>query len=82
MFGNVLTVGDLFMENDDWVNDEEAQVFQRIEDLIREFKKDNPLKRATTLYVNSSEETESYLMWFASTYNLTSKKTKGVTRVG
>tara|TARA_R110002110_G_scaffold242108_1_gene458425 strand:- start:428 stop:676 length:249 start_codon:yes stop_codon:yes gene_type:complete len=82
MFASVLTVGDLFMENDDWVNDEEAQVFQRIEDLIREFKEDNLFKKPTILYVNNSEETQSYLMWFASTYNLTSKKTKGVTRVG
>jgi hypothetical protein len=82
MFASVLTVGDLFMENDDWVNDEEAQVFQRIEDLIREFKKDNPLKKPTTLYVNDSEETQSYLMWFASTYKLKAKKTKGVTSVG
>ena len=49
MLASVLTVGDLFMENDDWVNDEEAQVFQRIEDLIREFKKDNPLKRPMVL---------------------------------
>ena len=81
MFASVLTVGDLFMENDDWVNDEEAQVFQRIEDLIREFKKDNPLKKPTTLYVNTEEETQSYLMWFASTYKLKAKKTKGVTCV-
>ena len=48
MITSVLTVGDLFMENDDWVNDEEAQVFQRIEDLIREFKKDNLFKKPTT----------------------------------
>lgn len=81
MLANVLTVGDLFMENDDWVNDEEAQVFQRIEDLIREFKKDNPLKTPTTLYVNTEEETQSYLLWFASTYNLKVEKTKGVTCV-
>ena len=82
MITSVLTVGDLFMENDDWLNDEEAQVFQRIEDLIREFKKDNLFKKPTTLYINNEEETRSYLMWFASTYKLKAKKTDGVTRVG
>jgi hypothetical protein len=82
MITSVLTVGDLFMENDDWVNDEEAQVFQRIEDLIREFKKDNLFKKPTILYVNNNEETQSYLMWFASTYKLKAEKTDGVTRVG
>ena len=82
MLASVLTVGDLFMENDDWVNDEEAQVFQRIEDLIREFKKDNLFKKPTTLYINNEEETQSYLMWFASTYKLKAEKTDGVTRVG
>ena len=44
VMNSVLTVGDLFVEdNYDWVNDEEASVFQRIEELIREFKKDRLL---------------------------------------
>ena len=29
-YSEVLTVGDLFMENDDWVNNEEALLFQKI----------------------------------------------------
>ena len=32
---NTMVVGDLFEETDDWVNDEEAQTFTQIEDLIR-----------------------------------------------
>tara|TARA_R100000742_G_C4208614_1_gene35632 strand:- start:293 stop:541 length:249 start_codon:yes stop_codon:yes gene_type:complete len=80
---SVLTVGDLFVEdNYDWVNDEEASVFQRIEELIREFKKDNVGVKPTVLYVNQDEETQSYLMWFAGTYGLKSEVTTGVTHVG
>tara|TARA_Y100000004_G_scaffold195023_1_gene261033 strand:+ start:1018 stop:1266 length:249 start_codon:yes stop_codon:yes gene_type:complete len=82
MISEVLTVGDLFMENDDWVNDEEASVFQRIEELIHEFKKDNNGKKPTMLYINQDEETQSYLMWFASNYGLKAEITTGVTHVG
>ena len=82
MISEVLTVGDLFMENDDWVNDEEASVFQRIEELIHEFKKDNNGKKPTMLYINKEEELQSYFMWFASTYGLKAEKTTGVTHVG
>ena len=82
---NVKTMADycefLFKENDDWVNDEEAQVFQRIEDLIREYKKDSG-KRPTILYVSENEELQSYLVWFSSTYGLKHKKTDGMTHVG
>ena len=78
---DVLTVGDLFMENDDWVNNEEALVFHKIEDLIREYKKDNG-KRPTILYINDEEELQSYYMWFASTYGLKYEKTTGVMHVG
>ena len=70
MITSVLTVGDLFVENDDWVNDEEAQVFQRIEELIREYKKDNYGKKPTMLYINNEEELQSYFMWFASFFVL------------
>ena len=82
MITSVLTVGDLFVENDDWVNDEEAQVFQRIEELIREYKKDNYGRKPTMLYINKEEELQSYFMWFASTYGLKAEKTGGVTHVG
>ena len=82
MITSVLTVGDLFVENDDWVNNEEALVFQKIEDLIREYKKDNHGKKPTTLYINNEEELQSYFMWFASTYGLKAEKTTGVTHVG
>ena len=82
MITSALTVGDLFVENDDWVNNEEALVFQKIEDLIREYKKDNHGKKPTMLYVNNEEELQSYFMWFASTYGLKAEKTTGVTHVG
>ena len=82
MITSALTVGDLFVENDDWVNNEEALVFQKIEDLIREYKKDNHGKKPTMLYVNNDEELQSYFMWFASTYGLKAEKTTGVTHVG
>ena len=81
-YSDVLTVGDLFMENDDWVNNEEALVFQKIEDLIREYKKNNGGKRPATLYIGNDEELQSYYMWFASTYGLKSEKTVGNTHVG
>ena len=80
-YSEVLTVGDLFMENDDWVNNEEALVFQKIEDLIRDYKKDNG-KRPTVLYISENEELQSYFMWFASTYGLKAEKTNGMTHVG
>ena len=80
-YSDVLTVGDLFMENDDWVNNEEALVFQKIEDLIREYKKDNG-KRPTVLYISKNEEQQSYYMRFSSTYGLKHEKTDGVTHVG
>ena len=73
---STMTVGDLFMEdNFDWVNDEEAVAFNRIEELIREFKKDNG-RSPTKIYVSNNEELQSYLMWFSSSYGLTSERTE------
>ena len=73
---STMTVGDLFMEdNFDWVNDEEAVAFNRIEELIREFKKDNG-RRPTKIYVSNDEELQSYLMWFSASYGLTSERTE------
>ena len=73
---STMTVGDLFMEdNFDWVNDEEAVAFNRIEELIREFKKDNG-RRPTKIYVSNDEELQSYLMWFSSSYGLKSERTE------
>ena len=73
---STMTVGDLFMEdNFDWVNDEEAMAFNRIEELIREFKKDNG-RRPTKIYVSNNEELQSYLMWFSSSYGLKSERTE------
>ena len=73
---NTMTVGDLFMEdNFDWVNDEEAVAFTKIEDLIREFAKNNG-RKPTKIYVNESEELQSYLLWFSSSYGLKAESTK------
>ncbi len=51
----VKTVGDLFEENEDWVNDEEAIALERIVELKREYIKDNVGKRPTTLHINIRE---------------------------
>tara|TARA_Y100001951_G_C11075601_1_gene148494 strand:- start:92 stop:337 length:246 start_codon:yes stop_codon:yes gene_type:complete len=75
---NTMTVGDLFIENQDWVNDEEALVFTRIQDLIREFIKTNG-KRPTKLYVGNDEEFQSYLLWFAGSFKLQSTRTEKTT---
>ena len=75
---STMVVGDLFEETDDWVNDEEAQTFTQIEDLIREFIKDTG-KKPTKLYVSDSEENQSYLLWFGKSFNLETEKTKKAT---
>jgi hypothetical protein len=55
MHSDVLTIGDLFEEdNFSWVNDEEAMAFSKIEELIYQFKIDYG-KRPTTIYVSDSE---------------------------
>ena len=73
---STMTVGDLFMEdNFDWVNDVEAMAFSRIEELIRDFKKDNG-RSPTKIYVSNNEELQSYLMWFSSSYGLKSERTE------
>lgn len=75
---NTMVVGDLFEETDDWVNDEEAQTFTQIEDLIREFIVNNG-KRPTKLYVSDSEDNQSYLLWFGKSFNLETERTKKTT---
>lgn len=81
MDSDLQTVGDLFIEdNFSWVNDEEAVAFDRLEELIREFKKDTG-RKPTKIYVSDSEELQSYLLWFSKTYGLESYRTKKVTYV-
>ena len=76
---STMTVGDLFMEdNFDWVNDEEAMAFSRIEELIRDFKKDNG-RSPTKIYVSDSEDNQSYLLWFGKSFNLETERTKKAT---
>jgi len=76
---STMTVGDLFMEdNYDWVNDEEAVAFSRIEELIRNFIKTNG-KKPTKIYVGNDEEIQSYLLWFSASYGLKSEPTKKTT---
>ena len=76
----IKTVGDLFEETDDWINDEEAMAFSRIEELIRDFKKDNG-RSPTKIYVSNNEELQSYMMWFAPYSDLKPLKTEGDTFV-
>ena len=76
---STMTVGDLFMEdNYDWVNDEEAMAFTRIEGLIRDFTKTNG-KKPTKIYVGNDEEIQSYLLWFSASYGLKSEPTEKIT---
>ena len=76
---STMTVGDLFMEdNYDWVNDEEAMAFNRIEELIRDFTKTNG-KKSTKIYVGNDEEIQSYLLWFSASYGLKSEPTEKIT---
>ena len=75
---NAENVPDLFEETEDWVNDEEALAFQKIEDMVRDFTKDNG-RKPTKIYVSNSEESQSYLLWFAKSYNLKSEATEKVT---
>ena len=76
---STMTVGDLFMEdNYDWVYDEEAMAFNRIEELIRDFTKTNG-KKPTKIYVGNDEEIQSYLLWFSASYGLKSEPTEKIT---
>jgi|TARA_A100000172_G_C3000153_1_gene95967 hypothetical protein len=77
----VKTVGDLFEENDDWVNDEEAVALERIVELKRDYIKDNVGKRPTTLHINIKEELSSYMLWFAAYYGLHAQLTEGETHI-
>ena len=72
---SIRVMGDLFEETQDWVTDDEALAFTKIEDMVRDFVKDNG-RRPTKIYVSDNEEHQSYLLWFAKSYNLESKRTK------
>ena len=76
----VKTIGDLFEENDDWVNDEEAIALQRIVELKRDYIK-NTGKRPVTLCINIGEELSSYMLWFAVFYGLKAELTEGETHI-
>ncbi len=76
----IKTVGDLFEETDDWINDEEAMAVDKILQLIDEYTIDTG-KKPTIIYIGDNEELQSYLLWFSSYYGLKAKKTKGETYV-
>tara|TARA_R100000234_G_scaffold103908_1_gene73531 strand:- start:25 stop:276 length:252 start_codon:yes stop_codon:yes gene_type:complete len=76
----VKTIGDLFEENDDWVNDEEAIALEKIVELKRDYIK-NTGKRPVTLYINMREELSSYMLWFAAYYGLKAELTEGETHI-
>ena len=76
----IKTIGDLFEENDDWVNDEEAIALERIVELKRDYIK-NTGKRPVTLHINMGEELSSYMLWFAAYYGLKAELTEGATHI-
>ena len=71
----IRTVGDLFEETDDWLNDEEALALERIDELKNEYK-ENTGKWPTIIYVGDNEELQSYMIWFAPYYGLKAARTK------
>ena len=76
----IKTVGDLFEENDDWVNDEEAVALERIVELKRDYVKETG-KRPVTICVSTKEELSSYMLWFAGYYGLKAQLTEGETHI-
>ena len=68
----IKTVGDLFEETDDWINDEEAMAVDKILQLIDEYTIDTG-KKPTIIYIGDNEELQSYLLWFSSYYGLKAK---------
>ena len=76
----IKTIGDLFEENDDWVNDEEAIALERIVELKRDYIK-NTGKRPVTLHINMGEELSCYMLWFAAYYGLKAELTEGETHI-
>ena len=47
----IKTVGDLFEETDDWINDEEAVALQRIVELKHDYIKDTG-KKPTVIFIS------------------------------
>ena len=76
----IRTIGDLFEETDDWVNDEEAVALQRIVELKHDYIKHTG-KKTTVIFISDKEELQSYMMWFAPYYGLKPVKTEGDTFV-
>ena len=76
----IKTIGDLFEENDDWVNDEEAIALEKIVELKRNYIKETG-KRPTVLHISIQEELSSYMLWFAAYYGLKAELTEGETHI-
>ena len=76
----IKTIGDLFEETDDWINDEEAVALQKIVELKHDYIKDTG-KKPTVIFISDKEELQSYMMWFAPYYGLKPLKTEGDTFV-
>jgi hypothetical protein len=76
----IKNIGDLFEENDDWVNDEEAVALEKIVELKRDYIKTTG-KRPVTIHISVREELSSYMLWFAAYYGLKSQLTEGETHI-
>ena len=61
---------------DDWGNDEQEEAYDKLPQLKRAVA-----GRPTKLYINNTEELQSYMMWFARMDGLPYEMTDGETRV-
>ena len=63
-------------EIEDWGNDEQAEAYDKLQQLKRNFG-----SKPAKLYINRNEELQSYIMWFARMENLPYEFTDGETRL-
>ena len=61
---------------DDWGNDEQEEAYDKLQQLKKSFE-----GSPTKLYINRTEELQSYIMWFARIEGLPYEITDGETRV-
>jgi hypothetical protein len=58
----------------DKLDNEQVQVVTRLEDLYKEFMKNNNKKHPTRILIPESEELGSWFMWVAQAYKLSAER--------